>query len=84
MDVCKGGTVPPGTTSITFINHHPEACAITGCHMPGWPAVNPVIPAEQNGVPGTATIQLAAIVRPGSYPYLASCCPNARPVIIVQ
>jgi hypothetical protein len=84
MDVCRGGTVPAGSTSITFTNHHTEPCVITGCLMPGWPAINPVIPAEQNGIPGAATVQLAAIVRPGTYPYLASCCPNAKPVIIVQ
>lgn len=84
MDVCKGGTIGPGATSITFTNDHSEPCTITGCNMPGWPANNPVVPAEQNGVPGTLTIQLAASVRSGTYPYQASCCPESHPKIIVQ
>jgi hypothetical protein len=85
MDVCKGGTVPPGATSITFTNHHAEPCTITGCKVPGWPPNSPIIPAEQNGVPGRVTVELAArSAVPGKYPYLASCCPNANPVIIVQ
>ena len=85
IDVCKGGTVPAGATSITFVNYHPEPCTISGCKMPGWPPANPVIPAEQNGVPGKLTIQLAArLAVPGKYPYLASCCPGAHPVITIQ
>ena len=83
MDVCKGGTVSAGSTSIRLTNNHPEPCAITGCEMPGWPA-NLVVPAEQNGVPGTLTVQLAARVAPGTYPYQASCCPESHPKIIVQ
>jgi hypothetical protein len=74
MDICKGGTVAPGATSITFTNHHPVACTITSCTLPGWPAAAPVVPAEKNGVPGELTVQLVAIVQPGTYIYTASCC----------
>jgi hypothetical protein len=84
MDICKGGTISVGSPSITLTNHHPEPCAITGCNMPGWPANKPVVPAEQNGIPGTLTIQLAATIPPGTYVYDASCCPGSHPTIKVQ
>lgn len=84
MDVCEGGTVRTGGTSITFTSHHPVPCTITGCKMPGWPAKKPAVPAEHNGVSGTLTVQLAAIVPPGTYPYQASCCTESHPVIKVQ
>jgi hypothetical protein len=84
MDVCKGATISAGSTSITFTNNHSEPCAITGCNMPGWPANNLVVPAEQNGVPGTLTVQLSVVVPKRTYPYQASCCPESHPKIIVQ
>jgi hypothetical protein len=84
IDVCKGGTIPAGATSFTFVNHHTEPCTISGLKMPGWPPTNPVIPAEQNGVPGQLTIQLSVMPAPGKYAYLASCCPGAHPVITIQ
>jgi hypothetical protein len=74
MDVCEGGTIPGGATSITFTNNHSEPCTITGCKMPGWPPTNPVIPAASNGVPGRLVVQLPLAVPPGSYTYMASCC----------
>jgi hypothetical protein len=44
-----------------------------------------VVPAEQNGVPGTTTVILIAQTQPGTYIYTSNCCPGATdPKIIVQ
>jgi hypothetical protein len=85
MDICAGGTISAGATSITFTNHHAEACTITGCSMPGWPTVPPQIPGKQGSNPGTGVVNLSVAAQPGNYPYTPDCCPQGgAPVIKVQ
>jgi hypothetical protein len=88
VTVCQDGTIGGNTSSITFVNYYTTPCTITSCQVPGWPAppqANPVVPAAQNGVPGTATVQLMSQTQPGDYPYTSSCCPGAtNPKIKVQ
>ncbi len=85
MDVCAGGTINAGATTVTFENHHPESCTISGCTMPGWPTSDPVVPAQQGGHPGTLTVQLSQPAVVGDYPYTASCCKKRTgPQIKVQ
>jgi hypothetical protein len=86
MDVCAGGTISKNDTSISFVNHHEEACTLSGCTMPGWPTTNPVVPAKSNGVDGTLTVPLSTPATVGSYSYSGSCCGGKRgaPVIKVQ
>jgi len=84
MDVCVGGTVRAGATSITFTNPRPEPCTITGCKIPGWPPNPPTVPAAQGGTPGKLVIQLAERGPSGTYPYSVSCCPDAHPVIKLE
>src|SRR4051812_27609377 len=59
MDVCAGGTIGAGATSIEFINHHTEDCTITYCNMPGWPTTNQIVPKKVGSVPGKLTVQLS-------------------------
>jgi hypothetical protein len=95
MNVCDGGTISGGVTSITFTNPSTTTIyTITNCvstsngqTMPGWPATDPAIPKAQNGVAGTHTVQLAVAAQPGNtYQYTPSPqCPQATaPKIIVQ
>lgn len=85
MDVCAGGTISVGANSVTFENHHTEACTISGCTMPGWPTTNPVVPAKSGDTPGTLTVDLSTRAVKGDYPYTASCCrKKTGPAIKVQ
>jgi hypothetical protein len=85
MDICNGGTISAGSSSITFTNDHAEACTITSCTIAGWPATDPVIPAKQGSTPGSKTVQLSVAAAVGSYTYVASCCSKRNnPVIKVQ
>jgi hypothetical protein len=85
MDVCAGGTISTSTSSITFVNHHPVACTLSGCTLPGWPTTNPVVPAQANGQAGTLTVGLRPPLPTGDYPYSASCCSKeTNPTIKVQ
>ncbi len=47
MDVCDGGTINSGSTSITFTNNKTSSCTITSCTLAGWPTTDPVVPAKQ-------------------------------------
>jgi len=86
MDICAGGTVSIGATSISFTNDHPEQCTITSCDMPGWPTTDPIIPGRQGSTPGTGTVQLSTpAVAGGPYTYTPGCCKKrTAPVIRVQ
>ncbi len=85
MDVCAGGKVSPGATSITFTNNHPEQCTITSCDMPGWPTTDPVISGRQNSNPGTGTVDLTQPASVGTYTYIPNCCrKKTNPTIKVQ
>lgn len=85
MDICAGGTINAGATSITFTNHHMEQCTITSCGLPGWPTTPPVVPGKQGNNPGTKVVDLTTPATVGNYPYTPNCCPQAgSPEIKVQ
>jgi len=88
MDVCAGGFISVGATSITFTNDHPVACNITSCTLPGFPHIPPpvVVPAKVGSKPGTKTVTLnpPPTVK-CDYPYTPDCCnKETNPVIKVQ
>jgi hypothetical protein len=88
MDICAGGTINSGSTSITFTNNHHVPCNITSCSLPGFPAIPPivVVPARVGSNPGTKTVPLnppPTVKR--DYPYTPDCCDKETgPVIKVQ
>ena len=85
MDVCAGGTISVGSTSITFTNDHTVKCTITSCDMPGWPTTAPVIPKRQGGTAGRAVVNLNPPATAGCYTYTPDCCgPETNPTIKVQ
>jgi len=85
MDICAGGTVNAGVTSISFTNDHPVPCTITSCDMPGWPKKPPVIPKRKGGTPGQGTVNLTQPAPAGEYDYTPDCCHNdTNPTIKVQ
>jgi hypothetical protein len=88
MDVCAGGTINKGASSITFTNDHPVACNITSCSLPGFPTIPPnvVVPAKVGSRPGTKPVQLnPPPTVAGDYPYSPDCCDKeTNPVIKVQ
>ena len=80
MDVCAGGTINAGATSITFTNHHTVKCTITSCNMPGWPTTDPVIPKQENGVAGTQVVIITVpAVAGNTYNYTPNCCDQGTP-----
>jgi hypothetical protein len=79
MDICAGGTLSAGSTSVNFTNNHPESCTITSCNMPGWPTTPPVIPH------GGGTVHLTQPAPRGTYNYTPDCChKRTGPQIKVQ
>jgi hypothetical protein len=93
MNVCDGGTVQPNITSIHFSNPNPSTFTIISCKdsqgntMPGWPAIDPVVPAAQNGVNGSKTVYLSvATISGNTYTYIPNpVCPNnTAPKIVVS
>jgi hypothetical protein len=85
MDICAGGSINVGATSITFTNDHKVECKITSCELPGFPP-NVVVPAKVGSHPGTKTVQLnpPPTVK-GDYEYTPNCCgKETNPVIKVQ
>jgi hypothetical protein len=55
--------------------------------MPGWPNSEPVIPAAQNGVSGSGTVQLSARTTIGDYSFTTDPACNTmatNPKIKVQ
>ena len=86
--ICQDGTIGTTSGSITFLNYNVNPCAIISCSVPGWPSppqANPVVPAAQNGVPGTLTLPLLrhGAIPVGSYPYQSNCCPGGTPPKII-
>jgi hypothetical protein len=85
MDLCGGGTIAVGATSVTFSNSHPEPCTITSSTMPGWPTTPPVIPAKQGSNNGIGIVPISIPARAGDYTYTPNCCKKRmNPVIKVQ
>ena len=94
MNVCDGGTVSSGITSIPFTNtSNTTAYTITSCKdangntMPGWPTTDPVIPKASGGVNGSYTVVLSVATISGKqYSYIPNpvCPTNTPPKIVVQ
>lgn len=84
ISVCDGGTLPAGSTSITFYNNQPYTIYVDDLGLPGFPQSFPVPPA-QGGNNGTAT-QAIQPAQAGTYSYTTSpqCKGNTPPVIKVQ
>ena len=88
MDICAGGTISIGTTSITFTNNHTVACNITSCNLPGFPTIPPnvQVPARVGSQAGSKTVTLNPPPSvAGTYTYAPDCCdPGTPPEIKVQ
>ena len=83
IDLCAGGTASAGSTTITFTNHRPNQCTITGLGTLLDCGNSFSVPAKANGVNGTVTCTI--IGPPGTYPYSSSCCDDqTNPAIIYQ
>jgi hypothetical protein len=82
MDICAGGKVSIGATSITFTNDHPKDCTITSCDMPGWPTTDPVILKRKGGTPGSGVVYLNPPATKGTYTYTPDCCGDETPPTI--
>jgi hypothetical protein len=85
IDLCAGGTVSAGSTTITFTNHRPNACTITGLGSLLSCGNSFPVPAKASGVNGTKTCTILTNATAGTYPYSSSCCGDeTNPVIIMQ
>ena len=85
FDLCAGGTVSAGSTTVTFTNHRPNACTITGLGNLLSCGNSFVVPAKANGVNGSITCTILANAAAGTYPYSSSCCDDqTNPAIIYQ
>ena len=85
IDLCAGGTVSAGSTTITFTNHRPNACTITGLGTLVDCGNSFSVPAKANGVNGTKTCNILANAAAGTYPYSSACCDEeTNPAIIMQ
>ena len=82
MDICAGGSISVGATSITFKNDHNVDCTITSCELPGFPPPPVVIPAKSTR---TVPLNPPPTVK-GDYEYTPDCCgkKETNPVIKVQ
>ena len=88
MDVCAGGKISVGATSITFTNHHRVVCNITSCALPGFPPIPPnvQVPARVSSNDGTKTVPLNPPPSvTGTYTYTPDCCDGeTAPTIKVE
>jgi hypothetical protein len=92
FDVCAGGTVTAGTSSVTFTNHRTTSCTLTNISsdptslttLTGQSSIT--VPAASGTPPvnGSVTVAIITSVK-GTYKYHASCCPQAgNPAIILS
>jgi hypothetical protein len=96
IDICAGGNVGPGETSIKLVNNHGQTCHIDDLNLPDADPPGPYdIPAHKS-----QTITFSHIA--GDYGYTPDCCskptagstttvesslsmsPNTHPVIKIQ
>jgi hypothetical protein len=92
FDVCAGGTVSAGNTTITFTNHRTETCTVSDdgsakslSALTGNSSV--LVPAKSGNPPvdGSVTLNILTSATPGTYTYSASCCKKrTNPAIIYQ
>jgi len=85
IDLCAGGTASAGSTTITFTNHRPNACTITGLGDLLDCGNSFSVPAKANGVSGSVTCNIKSGAAAGTYPYSSTCCDDqTNPAIIYQ
>lgn len=86
IDLCAGGIAGAGSTTITFTNHRPNACTITGLGTLVSCGNSFTVPAKANGVNGTTTCNILSSAPPGRYTYSSSCCDGEQtnPSIVYQ
>ena len=85
IDLCAGGTASAGSTTITFTNHRPTACTITGLGSLLSCGNSFSVPAKANGVNGSITCSILQTATAGTYPYQSSCCDDqTNPSIVYQ
>jgi|SRR6185312_1194879 len=85
FDLCAGGTASAGSTTITFTNHRPSACTITGLGSLLDCGNSFSVPAKANGVNGSKTCNILSTATPGTYSYASTCCDDeTNPAIIYQ
>ncbi len=85
FDLCAGATATPDSTTLTFTNHRPKACTITGLGGLVDCGNSFVVPAKENHVDGTKTCNILPNAIAGSYVYQSTCCDSeTNPVIIMQ
>lgn len=85
FDLCAGATASAGSTTLTFTNHRPHSCTITGLGGLVDCGNSFVVPAKANGVNGTKTCGILPTATAGTYTYSSSCCDDEmNPVIILQ
>jgi hypothetical protein len=93
FDVCAGGTVSAGETSITFTNHRSNSCTLSDngtanslLALTGDSSI--VVPAKSGTPPvnGTKTVDILSAATPGTYTYSSACCDRKKqnPSIIYQ
>lgn len=85
FDLCAGGTVSAGSTTITFTNHRPNACTITGLGSLLDCGNSFSVPGKSGSVNGSKTCNILSNAAAGTYPYSSSCCDDqTNPAIILQ
>jgi hypothetical protein len=85
FDLCAGATASAGSTTLTFTNHRPSACTITGLGNLVDCGNSFSVPAKDNGVNGTKTCNILSNAAAGTYPYSSTCCADeTNPAIILQ
>jgi len=84
FDLCAGANAAAGSTTLTFTNHRPSACTITGLGSLVDCGNSFTVPGKSGGVNGTKTCTILANAAAGTYPYSSSCCdgPDTNPAII--
>jgi hypothetical protein len=92
FDVCAGGTVSAGNTTITFTNHRAESCTVSddgsGMSLSTLTGNSSVVVPAKGGTPpvdGSVTLNILTTATPGTYTYSASCCKKrTNPSIILS
>lgn len=85
FDLCAGATAAAGSTTLTFTNHRPNSCTITGLGGLVDCGNSFSVPAKANGVNGTKTCNILSTATAGTYTYSSTCCDDeTNPAIILQ
>jgi hypothetical protein len=85
FDLCAGATASAGSTTLTFTNHRPSACTITGLGNLVDCGNSFSVPAKADGVNGSKTCTILSNAAAGTYPYSSTCCADeTNPSIILQ